>query len=163
MTKEELMRERAEFNGVLLDQFHRAKNLLSKCTDASLYTGEANSLLGYANALLYEIGLNIALTGEKREIQTIVKNLPKHPPTDESPFPEPDAPTETAVEEPAPVQTYTIEEVRNILIGLNKKYGEQAQIVPSTLKKLGYAKLSEVPAEKYAELVASAKEIAGET
>lgn len=71
--------------------------------------------------------------------------------------------TETAVEEPTSAPTYTKQEVINILTGLNKKHGEDAKIIPSALARFGCSKLSEMPEEKYGELVVTAKEIAGES
>lgn len=80
------------------------------------------------------------------------------PEADPAPETEPDAEPATAEpEETEPeAPTVTLEEVRAKLAGLAQG-GKQAQ-VKELLGKFGASKLTEVPAEKYAELLAAAEE-----
>ena len=63
---------------------------------------------------------------------------------------------------PEPEVSYTKEEVKNILMGLQIKHAENKNLVCDVLTGFGYSKLSDVPEEEYAALIAEAKKAAGE-
>jgi pyruvate/2-oxoglutarate dehydrogenase complex dihydrolipoamide acyltransferase (E2) component len=67
---------------------------------------------------------------------------------------EPEAPAASTASSPAPV---TLEEVRGVLAKLSQ--GGKAAEVKGLISKFGAAKLTEIPADKYADLLAAAQEL----
>lgn len=63
--------------------------------------------------------------------------------------------TETAAK-PEPEATLTKDEVRAALTVIANEHG--SEVIAATMQSMGYAKLSEVPATRYAELLSKAKE-----
>jgi len=69
--------------------------------------------------------------------------------------PETETETETATK-PEPEVTLTKDEVRAALTVIANEHG--SEVIAATMQSMGYAKLSEVPAARYAELLSKAKE-----
>lgn len=125
-------------------------------------TIEAPGLVAAINSLAE------ALAGSKSGSTTVVSYAPVVTATAEEPKPQevetnevpdkseptPDPAPETATES---ASTVTLEEVRAKLAKLSQA-GKQAQ-VKALITQFGASKLTEIPAEKYAELMSAAEEI----
>lgn len=80
-------------------------------------------------------------------------SAPEPAPTPE-PEPEP-APEPTPEPEPAPEPEVTLEQARSAMVTLARTHGPDA--AKKILTDLGYEKLTEVPAEKYADVMTAAE------
>jgi hypothetical protein len=179
---------REAIDEVLDSQLTIAVKALNNCDAAAIGSGLAKTILHYVQDLSKEFGVPSHgypwVPGEEpkyyddedeapaKETETIedlaaaeTKTILAQPKTaaEEPKVEEPKAEPKTEepkVEPNAP--TYTKQEVINILTGLNKKYGDEKQIIPTVIRQFGGSKLSDIPEEKYGELVEAAKKIAGE-
>ena len=106
---------------------------------------------------------------EKLELEAVLpKELPAKPKKVATPKKEVETPAEPVKEEPAPVkedvpvkeespvQAISLEVVRKKLADLSAQGKAQQLQVKAALTELGFKKLSDVPVEKYAELLAAA-------
>lgn len=128
-------------------------------------TIEAPGLVAAINSLAE------ALAGSKSGSTTVVNYAPEVTATAEEPIaqevetneepdksePTPDPDPAPAPETTEPAPTVTLEEVRAKLAKLSQA-GKQAQ-VKALITQFGASKLTEIPAEKYAELMAAAEAI----
>lgn len=81
--------------------------------------------------------------------------VPQDEPSATNEAPEAENETETAAK-PEPEVTLTKDEVRAALTVIANEHG--SEVIAATMQSMGYAKLSEVPAARYAELLSKAKE-----
>lgn len=181
---------REAIDEVVASQLTIAIKALDNCDAAAIGSGLAASTMRYVQLLARELGIPdhgfCYVPGEDPDepANTDEKDAPVEPKTEtiedlaaaetktvleqpktaaeepkvEEPKAEPKT-EEPKAEPTAPI--YTKQEVINILTGLNKKYADK-DIIPTVIKQFGGSKLSDIPEEKYGDLVEAAKKIAGE-
>lgn len=136
MTKEEKLK-------ILLDAEERAYRAIAETEGKDMRTQEFRTLLQSAAELSYRAKTTAEAIGTAGALAQTAPVSPTAP----AEAPETEAPKATA-----PTVTITKDEMKTRLSELGDKCSDDS-VIPGAMKSMGYTKLSQIPAERYAELL----------